>query len=453
MLSSFHNTISSQKWQQAVYMIVTGKFDPNQKGDIGLSARELACNNINKLIECKSIFGTTFETPLEECLVTANGIESIKALVALGANVNQKNEAGDNAIMVYLKTIAKSNKLPSLKIIKFLIAEGSDFTPNKKQENPLQFAKEQFGEHLSTYMVRQATPIDSKISSAIKLQRACRNLLYRKQNIEHFGNNVYGPRSVGEIIQQFPMHSKLTLQPKIPQTDNSISPSKSQEWIHLHQKEDQKLAAEVLKKIDHVSFARFLFGLKGSIEKWNTLIMSRPESQRNYALLIDSRDEKSSPWVTSLALPWLAHPPSQIVTLDENDIKLIKKDVHHLVIIDDAIYSGNQMVKTLDPILESRVLPDYQHLLSKEFHLVVPFISESGKERMSEREVNVIHQETIPNFKNEGLNIMGETATYFDHKIAQVGISTINILTTGETIRGKPGVRFIPSTKEPYKSF
>jgi len=56
------------------------------------------------------------------------------------------------------------------------------------------------------------------------------------------------------------------------------------------------------------------------------------------------------------------------------------------------------------------------------------------------------------NFNAAGLNIRGQTATYFAHKIAQEGISTINILTTGETIRGKPGVRFIPPTKEPYKS-
>jgi hypothetical protein len=457
MLSSFHNAVSSQKWYQAISYIVSDKCDPNEKGEMGLCARELACNNINKIAESQYIWGSLFQTPLEDYLRMESSygmkgnVESTKALIALGANVNQKNEAGDNALLFYLKATDALKKMPSHKIIKLLISQGSDFTPNKEQENPLDFAKKKFGEPISLYMQNQL-PLNPQTASAIKIQRAWRKLHYREQNISTFGKNSYGPRSASEIAQQFPIHPKLSLQPKVPQSDNSIDPVKAQEWINLHEKEDKILAAQVLEKIDHVSFERFLLGLKESIEKWNALIMSMPESQRNYAVLLDGRDEKSIQWVTSLALPWLAHPPSQVVCLLYDELKSMKNDFHHLVIIDDAIYSGNQMTGLIDELLESRMLPEYQHLLNKELHLIVPFISEKGKKRVSEREVNVIHHETIPNFDNKGLDINGQTTTYFAHKIAQEGISTINIISTGETIRGKPGIRFIPSTAEPYKS-
>ncbi len=458
MLSCFHNAVSSQDWYRAICYINSNsnKCDPNEQGENGLSAKELACNNINKPVEYKQFWGYVFQTPLEEYLGQESmygprgDVESAKALISLGANVNQKNEAGDNALMFYLKNVALLKKnLPSLKIIKLLISQGSDFTPNKNLENPLDFAKKNFGEPVSGYM-QNKVPVDPQTVSAIKIQRAWRKLHYQEQNLNSFGKNSYGPRSASEITQQFPIHPKLSLQPKTPQSDNSIDPVKAQEWINLHEKEDQKLAKNVLKKIDHVSFERFLFGLKESIEKWNVLIMSRPDSQRDYAILLDKRDEKSIQWVTSLALPWLAHPPSQIVTMGE--LKSIKKDIHHLVIIDDAIYSGNQMTELLDWLLRLRSHPEYQHLLDKEYHLIVPFISEKGKERLSEREINVIHHETMPNFDDKGLKIYGQTATYFAHKIAQTRISTIDIISTGETIRRKPGIRFIPSTAEPYKS-
>lgn len=455
MLSSFHNAVSSKNWYQALEYIISYKCDPNEKGEKGLNARELAYININKQDKIQYIWGTVFQTPLEEFLTLEitnemkGDVASTKALIALGANVNQKNEEGNNALMFYLKGIALSDKKPSPKIIKLLISEGADFTPNKKQENPLDFAKEKFGKPVASYMQNQV-PVDPRTASAIKIQRAWRKLHYVEQNINNFGRSSYGPRSVSEIAQQFPLHPKISLQPKTPQSDNSIDPVKAQEWVNLHEKEDKVLATQVLEKIDRVSFERFLFALKESIEKWNALVMSRPESQRNYAILLDAREEKSIQWVTSLALPWLAHPPSQIVTWD--DLKSIKNDVHHLVIIDDAVYSGNQVTGLLDHLLSIRILPENQHLLNKECHLIVPFISEKGKVRLAERDIRVSHHETIPNFDSKGLNISGQTATYFAHKIAQEGISTINIISTGETIRGKPGIRFIPSTAEPYKS-
>jgi hypothetical protein len=460
MLPSFHNAVYSQKWDQAINYIISHRCDPNEKGENGLSARELACDNINKIVPQEFFWGRIWQTPLECNLMQESQhgikgeIETTKALISLGANVNQKNDAGDNALMCYLKrfsfpTHGKEKNWPSLKIIRLLISQGADFTPNNKQENPLDFAKNKFGEPVSRYM-KKLIGEDPKSASAIKFQRAWRKLQYQEKNMNNFGKNSFGPRPANEIVQQFPIHPKLSLQPKIPQSDNAIDPLKAQEWVNMHDKEDQTLAAKILKKIDHVSFDRFIFGLKASIEKWNTLIMSRPESQRNYAILLDDRDEKSIQWVTSLALPWLAHPPTQIITFGK--LETIKKDIQHLVIIDDAVYSGNQMTGFLDELDRTRILPQHQHLLNKECHIIVPFISENGKKRLSEREVNIIHHETIPNFKIEGLDIGGQTATYFAHKIAQEGTSTISIISSGETIRRKPGVRFIPSTHEPYKS-
>jgi hypothetical protein len=450
MLSDFHNAVSEQRWWKAINDINYYKCNPNVKGANGLSARELASPYINKIAEIDYTYAKYFRTPLEDHLAQESqyaikgDIAGTKALISLGANVNQKNPEGDNALMYYLKRVAGSKKLLSLKIIKFLIAEGSDFSPNNNQENPIDFAKVHFGGAVAQYM-QKLVPVVTQTENVIKIQRACRKFINQQQSLNR-------PKTPEEIAKTVPPHPMLTLQPKIPQADNSIDPIKAQEWVNLHDEEDQRFAKKVLKKIDHVSFERFMFGLKQTIEKWNEFIMSRPASNRDYALLLDQRAEKSSQWVTSLALPYLAHPPSQIILMNEEDLKNVRKDVHHLVILDDATYSGNQVTGLLDTLLPMRARPEYQHLLNKEFHFIAPFISENGKKRLSEREINIIHHETIPNFDNNGLNISGQTATYFAHKIAQEGISTINIISTGETIRGKPGIRFIPSTAEPYKS-
>ena len=449
--------ISTQEWGKAIGYINYHKPNLNAKGKNGLSARELAADKINKVVERKYWCRAETHTPLEyflwiERMRGKKGIgEDALALIALGAKVNQKNSEGNNALMFYLKTIVEASQSPSFKIIKLLIHEGADFSPNNAQENPLEFTKKHFGKLLADYMQRQVHVIDLQLSRVITIQRTCRSFLYRKQNQKHFRSNAYGPRSAKEITRKIPMHPKLTLKPKVPISNNSIDPVKAQAWINLHDLKDQNLAAKVLKKIDHVSYERFVFALKQTIEKWNVLIMSRPESQRNYTILLDQREEKSIAWVTSLALSWLAHPPAQIITWER--LELINEDSHHIVILDDAVYSGNQMTATVDSLLQLRVLPELQYLLDKEYHIIVPFISESGKKRLAERdEINVIYHETIPNFNIKGLNGMGMTATYFDHKIAQEGISTINIIRTGKTIRGKPGVMFVPPTKEPYKS-
>ncbi len=450
MLSAFHNAVSEQRWWKAIPFINHDKCDPNEKGANGLSARELARPYINKIAEIDYSYAKYLRTPLEDHLAQEGqyaikgDIAGTRALISLGANVNQKNAEGDNALMFYLKGVVAWKKIPSLKIIKFLIDEGSDFSPNNNQENPIDFAKVHFGETVAKY-IQKRVAIDTQTENVIKIQKACRKFLYQQQSL----NRAKTPE---EIAKTVPLHPMLTLQPKIPQADNSIDPVKAQEWVNFHDKEDQPLAKKILNKIDHVSFERFMFGLKQTIEKWNEFIMSRPASNRNYALILDRRAEKSSQWVTSLALPYLAHPPSQIILQDEEDLKKVREDVHHLVIIDDATYSGNQVTGLLDTLLPMRARPEYQHLLNKEFHFIAPFISENGKKRLSEREINIIHHETIPNFDNNDLNISGQTATYFAHKIAQEGISTINIISTGETIRRKPGIRFIPSTAEPYKT-
>lgn len=449
MLSDLYQFISTQNWYRSIGHIIRLN-DSKQKIDHE-TIKELAKNHINKSCESE-IFEGIFvnRTPLEDYLSTEAGygikgkLKNIKALIFLGADVNLKNAKGDNALMFYLKSVngiqnGNEKNNPSLKIIKFLISEGSDLSPNLKGETPLTFAKEKSFEPLVEYMqgkIRKDTPH----FSAIKIQRCWRGYKYLKNK------NQNGLVSKNQAITP---HPKLSFNPPIPQIDNSIDPKKAEAWVNLHDKEDQILAKQVLEKIDHVSFERFLFGLKKTVEKWNTYIMSRPSDQRDYVLLLDARDGKSSHWVTSFALPFLDHPPTQVITWDKRQD--INKRIKHVVFIDDAIYSGNQMSACIRDFLRTKMCPEYQHFLNAECHLIAPFISETGLKRLSKREVNILYHEIIPDFSIEGLNISGKTATYFAHKIAQDGISTIGLMTTGETIRGKEGIRFIPPTREPYK--
>lgn len=451
MLDLLHKAIIACDWDKAA--LLSPKCDLQAKGESGKDAIELAASQINKWVEVKyrHIPISIHQTPLSAVIFQEAGhgekgsIDRILGLIALGADVNNKNKAGNNSLMDYLWSVkgiqnGSETNWPSLKIIDLLISKGAAFLPNEKNKNPLCYAEKHFGESLKDYMEKKAKMLqDKEYYSAITIQRAWRGMAWKKKGLEERKN-----------ISAASLHRMLSDSPQTPKADNSMDLALARKWINMHDPEDRPLAEKVLQKIDHVSHERFLFGLRLAIKKWNNLIMSRPLSERKYVILLDPRPQKSIPWVTSFAIPYLAYPPAQVLTLDE--LPSIQADINHIVIFDDATYSGNQMSRCLNSLFQVRILPEHQHFLNAETHIVIPFISEVGKKVLEGMNANVIYHETMPNFELDDVSINGVTATYFQHKIAQEGISTISLISTGETLRGKPGIRFIPSTKEPYKS-
>lgn len=456
MLSEFHHFVRNGEWYKVEPYISRFKYALNQKGPDGLSAKEIACKIINESKNIDFGWGTRELTALEYELNTIANLsiegsaDTIKVLVALGANVNCRNKNDTNSVLFYLQQVEslsceKDRKFPAYKVIQALIKEGADFKPNTQGVNALDFAKEKFGEPISDYM-KKLVPQSTVMRRIIKIQRAWRAHQYRKKNQAAFNKSSYGP-----VEPTFPLHLRLSLKPPIPIVDNSIDRSKANEWVKLHEPEDQALAEKVIQKIDYISFPKFEFALRMSIEKWNTFLMSRPKEGRKYVLLLgDHREEKSIPWVSSLALPYLAHPPNQILTWDK--LGDIQKDTGHLLIIDDAAYSGNQITHFLTGLSRCRTEPKNHNFINAEVSLIIPFVSEKALPRIREDDVNLFMHRIIPIFKVEGLCFSGLTATYFAHKIAEKDISTINLLHTGETIRSQPGIQFIPQTLEPYKN-
>jgi len=244
----------------------------------------------------------------------------------------------------------------------------------------------------------------------------------------------------------------ITKNLRIELQSNPPNVEKMKLWIEKHQKADKKTAEEVVQSIQHITFDRFLFGLKMAVRKFNLYLHSLPEDKRNFVLLVDSRKDKSGPWVTKLAQQFLAYPPSIIINTEELEkFTPPSIDLSHIVLFDDASYSGNLLYKLQDTFYTS-FLAKNTKCMNLQLHLIVPFTTERARERFREFPTLLYTQEIIPSFKIKGTFFKGETATYFDHKIP-VDLSTIECIDNGKLITGEPsGVAFVEPMIPPYKS-
>ncbi|KTD63101.1 ankyrin repeat domain-containing protein [Legionella shakespearei] len=385
--------------------------------------------NFSEQCPVEYAWGEVNVTPLQSVFIAvqrgdAPDFESLRYILMLGANVNHPiNNQGDTILH-------KLMSLPSHPLaLKELIRAGGDiFKKNNQGKTPLDLADE----ITSKYLLETYNQNNPKHNAAIKIQRQWRS------------RNKLENKSVALT------HESLPLFPKRPLRSNPPDVKKMKLWIEKHKEEDKKTAEEVSHSIQHITFEHFLFGLKMAVKKFNLYLHSLPEDKRNYVLLVDSRKDKSGPWVTKLAQQFLLFPPSVIINTADPGKFIPTMDLNHIVLFDDASYSGNLLYKLQDSYYTS-FLAKYRKYMNLQFHLIVPFTTERARERFKEFPTLLHTQETIPSFKVKNTFFKGETATYFDHKIP-VDLSSIECIENGKLITGESsGVVFVEPMIPPYK--
>jgi hypothetical protein len=176
----------------------------------------------------------------------------------------------------------------------------------------------------------------------------------------------------------------LDLFPPRPSTRVCVNGKTAKQWVQAHVgEEEQALAKKLLDHTYSVSQAEFE-GLGQLVTKdFNHYLDTLPEQEREYILSVSS-PIKSERWVASLNLPYLKYLPKDVV-LHENVGRALRKypSVKRVIIYDDMVYSGCQMGRTIEDMLDAFADSRGPDSCSGMVHLLVPIIS--SQERLRSR--------------------------------------------------------------------
>jgi hypothetical protein len=167
------------------------------------------------------------------------------------------------------------------------------------------------------------------------------------------------------------------------------------------------LGAPALRAIDFQSFTN---AFQSCLRETLKFMMSFPPRDRGYVIIVDE-PEKSNSWMVSLGLKLLSnHPPIDVVHKDDLTSALKNKQVRHLVLLDDASYSGKQMASTLDLQIFSSI---ERCSTLKAMHLVIPYLTNQAKDKIlasvcDYAELNPIFKQSIFLISHKKMPLIGE---------------------------------------------
>ncbi|MBF0522531.1 MAG: glycerophosphodiester phosphodiesterase [Candidatus Omnitrophica bacterium] len=306
---------------------------------------------------------------------------------------------------------------------------------------------------------------------------------------------------VGSVDRAIVTDSKAVQRPLV---DNPIDPVKAKQWVAAQgASEIRDLAQFLLNHVTHVSQKEFETALQETVNDFNANMGDKP-----YILVFPSENEdRSIGWTYQLALEKGLKPAQHVIRLDQLDVaqQISKTGVHDIVLIDDAVYSGHQMLSHVRKLFKA-MRKDSLDSSDFNFHFVTPFMSAHVEEkffsqlrsfhykaifkalfkgsRRSEGRTVFYKHRSMPNLsqifrsepKREALfkqlvdmpKILYEfmTLTYFQHKVAD-GLSMVDWLSKGsvhtefviagsvykvkENEKNIKAIRFIPETIPPYE--
>ncbi len=201
-------------------------------------------------------------------------------------------------------------------------------------------------------------------------------------------------------------------------------------WVNSHcGKKRRQVAEKIAQSIRHVSQQEFERQLIQTIGYFNDHFTSLPKEEQRYVLV--AIDGKSNAWVSDLAFPHLSIKPEAILNYPcHKDFLSLNPEIRHLVLFDDAIYSGLQMLAIIGS------MPDRQ------IHVIVPFMTETNLLPLQQRPFTIypnqkiktvideIGYENVRYLKDYPLYGQYTTTTYFDHKVGD-SVSFFNPLLSG----------------------
>lgn len=227
------------------------------------------------------------------------------------------------------------------------------------------------------YSLTRNLPQNSEEAAAATIiQRAFRKWKFTKETA-----NGTTPEQIGQLHLQMNNWSEqgFARYPRVPLVSRSVTTEKCEEFISANTVVSSSGSSIISPQaISHVTFDAFKQKLSDVVDEFLQHVMSLPEGDRGYVLVVDER-EKSNSWVLSLCLDKLAaHPPLNVIFKQDMSKVNQNQKVKHVVFIDDASYSGSQLKGAIDEC--SQNFPMMPQL--KGVHVLVPFLSVVAKEKI-----------------------------------------------------------------------
>lgn len=167
---------------------------------------------------------------------------------------------------------------------------------------------------------------------------------------------------------------RLPKYPPLPDEHPPLDTDK-QKWIAQHPSLDQKTAKRFTKNITYISYDKFLERLQASIDSFKKAIQNEP-----YIIVVPAESSrKSNFWVASLAQKYLQDTSLTQILKDTQlpDYLAQHENIHNLVCLDDASYSGQQMEDFIQEIKNANA--KYSNL---KFYLIIPFMAKAAEEKL-----------------------------------------------------------------------
>lgn len=205
--------------------------------------------------------------------------------------------------------------------------------------------------------------------------------------------------------------------------DRSFDPVKVNEYLSLLHEPDRSFVRELLDKTLYVRYNLFKEALVSSYKKFENAI-----GRDEFYILLPTNKVGSEHWIVAILWPALRH--LNVKGIVNKDSDMVINDVTNVVIFDDAIYSGQHTMGTIDELTFN--LPNSRLL---KFHLIIPYVTVSGVKSIYSMgiKMQLYAQSKLPNLSDLmdigkyysdaylykfGIEIPNLPPIYFDHKVA-----------------------------------
>lgn len=239
--------------------------------------------------------------------------------------------------------------------------------------------------------------------------------------------------------------------------DRSLDPNKIQAYLSLLTEPDKSFISDLLTKTTYIRYSEFKQALLQSFQAFTQAI-----GHQDFYLMLPTNKIGSEHWLVTLL--WSQLRKMNLRQIIDENCKLPLKGVTNILIIDDAIYTGNNTMGKIDGftyfLAESLNMSQNEVGKYFKFHIVIPFITRFGTEATLSLCKNnntqcIIHgiyylpeilslmnikkyypQIDINKYRLDeydilyqkfGIEFLNMPAVYFDHKVASM-ISTFSTI-------------------------
>lgn len=158
--------------------------------------------------------------------------------------------------------------------------------------------------------------------------------------------------------------------------DRSLDPIKIAGYLSMLEEPDRSFVQELIAKTTYVPYQEFKLALLESFDSFHKHIGQTP-----FYIMLPSSKIGSEHWLTALLWSQLREMNIRGIIDDASTLPIM--GMKEILIIDDAIYSGNNMLGSMDGFTYNLSLTTRREQceIGKHFHfhVVVPFVSKGGK--------------------------------------------------------------------------